>query len=246
MDGKLKPWLQIYSEHWPNNNLAAGILDLSRGKVTHAFNPVTLVAEGSSRFLDSHPPSVRGNDLAWSSDGRILYKLCDDHTVLPSIQAPENASVVDDVDSVDADSVHPDNGWTGAELRNAELSEGCKAIYALDATPESRLRCPTYPINTSSQDIWGPPGFCLDWRACRDSCGSGAMHLWGRFEAGSTDCGTDISAQRALPSQGPLSGGVAMMLTGVSASSAGSLIHDQEHGILHLCSTHGLWETRVE
>jgi hypothetical protein len=125
------------------------------------------------------------------------------------------------------------------------LSEVCKVIYALDATPESRLRCPTHSDGAASHNVWGPPGFGLEWKACRDPAESGAMHLWGRFEADTAECGADGSGHAALQSRGALSGGVALMSTGVTASTAASLVHDRAHGVLHLCSLHGLWESWV-
>ena len=243
---------------------AAGVLRSDTGRVTHTFNPAPLRPRNEG--VTSSPcicPRAKAT-LAWSADGRILYKLLDQHTVADPIDASNMAAAggggalraerhgdKDDRDVIAEKA--GEAGWLAGALIDdiGRPMPGRKAVYALDVTPTSALRC-SHGSHGSAADAHSDASlpFCLDWQMCDTARGSGAavrgddckrVHV--RFEAGATDGGEPLGPGLALPT--PLASGVALMRTHVPGDVACSLGPGKGDDTAWLTSLQGIAELRV-
>ena len=176
---------------------AAGVLRSDTGRVTHTFNPAPLRPRNEG--VTASPcicPRAKAT-LAWSADGRILYKLLDQHTVADPIDASNMAAAggggalraerrghKDDGDVI-AEKMG-EAGWLAGALIDdiGRPMPGRKAVYALDVTPTSALRC-SHGSHGSVADAHSDASlpFCLDWQVCDTARGNGACGAGRRLQA---------------------------------------------------------------
>ena len=141
------------------------------------------------------------------------------------------------------------HSWADAELLGpaGEEPPGTRIVYALDATPSSRLRCSGVAAAAAANDDAATGhGLALNWvarKGCQEH--SAQVSLWGEIVRGSTESCAMPHAQGSGAIALPLQGGATAMATGVSAQPASSLLQDERRGMMHLCGAAGLWRTRL-
>jgi hypothetical protein len=232
------------------------VLRVDTGLVTHSFNPFTYQPRHEADLSHMHGGGDASRTLAWSGDGRILYKLMGNRHARadadPDDTSTEHAVVLPEASGLDEDE-HGGGVWASAVLLDeaACALPSRKVVYALDVSTSSALRCTHGRGGCASEANLAPP-FCLDWQVRRctgelkaaASCERACVCVRTRLEASSTGCeeGGERGAGLGLP--GELESGVAMMRVDASADVPASLVMDPVSHTLRLCSVdnvHATW-----
>lgn len=241
---------------------AMGVLRCTTGNVTHTFNPAPLRPRNEGMAgATSNCPRAKAT-LAWSADGRVLYKLLDQHTVADPVGADgdrressgAHSRLCSDRNASDVVADRAlESGWLGGELADDESNAlpGRKVVYALDVTQTSALRCAhRNACGSHSDQVDNTLPFCLAWQVREPSsvngnvpsCAHGPrVHV--RFEAGATDGGKPVGSDMGLPT--PFASGVSLMRTHVPADVACSLGPGRGEDTIWLASLQGVAELPV-
>lgn len=213
----------------------AGVLQLPKGQVTHVYNPFFFrprtCLEAGLRTVCTGSAAT----LAWSADGRILYRLVDRHAVAPA--------TVDGVPDGDGDDVlPPPPGCARVSVATAAAAAAParrKALVALDVTVMSRLRHAAQgkPLPDATVPCH------LRWHCQAAAAAGDTSTVHAHFAAGMAEEGALRPAQMGLP--GELESGAMLMRLPATAATPMSLAPDPAARSLRLVSAAGVHALRV-
>ena len=215
---------------WP-----AGVLDVHRGHVTHAFNPAMLRKRNTADIMGAGLSSLSPATMAWSADGQVLYKLLPQQAVAG--KPADNGAVLH---SNSAASVGQ-TSWQRVMLQANGNVPGVQhqPVFALDMSQSSPLRCmqnaqaPHARFSTHSV-----LPFCLEWQVLERDAALGwadGIALQARLSAGTAD---GVPQPLGLPSL--RQSGAALLRTAVPSDEACTLQPGPDAGSVWLCRSSGI------